>query len=758
MNSLVFLAASSSLFVVAVLFLRASTNHEMQSGAVTYRLAFPTGLEAEAVTNFLAALNGLLLPWWRRWIGQPVICFEVRAGAGGITHFLTSPARVAGVIEAALTAHLPSVRYERVELATMNDGLTTGAEYRTSTDQRPLRIEIEAISSGLLSALQPLEGDEEIIVQWQLTPASPVRPPRVRSNQKGDSGVVFSYELLDNAEAVGALKSKQSQPLLLSVGRIAIRARSSARAVSLLRQVEAPWHGTRAPGVHLMRRAIPGSVVARRVVDRSIPLTVYPSLLNTQEAASLLGWPVGLTQLPGLTLGGCRLLPVTASVKTVGTRLGTSTYPATLGRQVALDERARLVHLHAIGPTGSGKSTLLAHIVLSDIEHGYGVVVLDPKGDLITPILERMDQRRLGDVIVLDAADDERPVGYNPLSCDDSNRELIVEQVLGVMHAIWRESWGPRLNEILYASLMTLSLTPGMTLAEIPRLLTDTDFRRRLVSRLDDPFGVQGFWASYESWSDQEKVTNTASVLNKVRALAARSRLRGVLGQSEGVVNFPKIIRDRQILLVNLAAGRLGNDAAYLLGALLFAGLWDAVSARAGQPIDKRPAVMATLDEFQHLVALPTPAETVLAESRGYGLGMVLAHQHLGQLSRDLQQAVRVNARSKLTFATASQDATTLAKELGGELTPEDLMGIPAHEAVVSLFADGSVQPPATIATAPLPEPLRAAEDVYQRSRERYGVDRKEVDTAMLERQQATRKANQPLGRSRRQRRGGDHD
>jgi hypothetical protein len=756
MMSLIELLMSTGLLAVAVLFLRASSNHEQQADTVTYRLGFPVGLEAEAVTNFLTALGGLLLPWWKRWIGQPVITVEVRATAGGIEHFLISPAAVSGVIEAALTAHMPSVRYEQID-PLITRRVTTGAEYRTSTDMRPLRVEIEAISSGLLSALQPLGEDEQIIVQWQLTPASPVRPPRVRSKGKGDASFALQYELLDNAESVSALRSKQAHPLLLSTGRIGVSARSAARATLLLRQVEAPWHGTRAPGVHLMRRTIPGSIVARRVARRSIPILLFPCLLNTEEVASLMGWPVGVMQLPGLTLGGCRLLPVASAVPMIGTPLGTSTYPSTLGRPVALDEHARLVHLHAIGPTGVGKSTLLTHIVLSDIANGYGVVVLDPKGDIITPILERIDLRRLDDVIVLDAADDQRPVGYNPLHVGDGNRELVVEQVLGVMHAIWKDSWGPRLAEILYASLMTLSLTPGMTLAEVPRLLTDPDFRRRLVSKLDDPFGVQSFWASYESWSDQEKVTNTASVLNKVRQLAARSRLRGVLGQPDGAVNFPKIIRERKILLVNLASGRLGNEAAYLLGALLFAGLWDAVSGRAGLPMDQRPPVMATLDEFQHLVALPTPAETVLAESRGYGLGMVLAHQHLGQLSPDLQKAVRVNARSKLVFATASQDATALAKELGGTLTPEDLMGIPAHEAVVSCFARGTTQPPATIATAALTPKVRQADEVYERSRQRYGVDRADVDAAMLERQK-TSTVSRPLGRSRRRNGGGQHD
>jgi Type IV secretory system Conjugative DNA transfer len=750
-SALLAIAIVGVALLASVLFLRAGITKELQADPVTYRLSFPAGLEADSVTDFLMSLSGLLLPWWRRWLGQPVVTLEVRADADGIEHQLVVAGMSVGIIEAALTAHVPSVRYERLyERSEVK--LTLGAEYRTTTDQRQLRIDVDALSAGLLSTLQPLLQGEQVVLQWVLTPAGPVRPPRLRGKQDG-VGISVSAELLTSADAVTALKAKRAEPLLLAVGRIAVAARSRGHAETILRRVEAPMHGTRAPGVHLTRRLLPGRLLARRVERQSVPLTRFPSVLNTLEATSLIGWPAGITQLPGLTLGGCRLLPVASAVSRVGTQLGTSTFPATVSRPVALDLQSRLVHLHAIGPTGSGKSTLLANVVLSDIAHGYGVVVIDPKGDLITPILERMEERRLDNVIVLDAADDERPVGYNPLSTTDINRELVVDQVLGVMHAIWHQSWGPRLSEILHASLMTLSLTPGMTLAEIPRLLTDDTFRRRLVAKLDDPFGVESFWATYEHWSEAEKVTNTASVLNKVRALASRSRLRGVLGQSDGAIDFRRLIRDRQILLVNLAAGRLGTEAAYLLGALLFAGLWDAVSARAGQPVNQRPVVMATLDEFQHLVALPTPAETVLAESRGYGLGMVLAHQHLGQLSSDLQQAVRVNARSKLVFATGRKDATALASELGGQVTPEDLMGIPAYEAVVSCFASGVSQPPATIATSPLPPALREAEDIYRRSRERYGVERVEVDLAIASRQRTTPEADaRPVGRSRRSR------
>jgi Type IV secretory system Conjugative DNA transfer/TraM recognition site of TraD and TraG len=740
--------------VVGALVLRAGSAQSGQHPSVVYELTFPSGLEAEPVVRFCSSLAGLLRPWWRRWVYQPVVVLEVVATRAGIKHRLIAPEAVAVSVEAALTAHLSSVRYQRLDDP---DALPPGhlavaaAEYRTNTNLRPLRIEQAELSAGLLSSLQPLAGHHDrVVVQWLLTPAGPVRPPRLQPKQSGPS-VTLDNLSLTTAESVGALKTKQSAPLLLAACRIAVWADRPERAEQLLRHVEAPWHAARAPGVHLRRRWFTRGEVLRRVERRSIPVTTFPMVLNAEEASGLIGWPIEINSMPGLTLGTCRLLPTPGPVPRTGTLIGTSTYPASLGRPVCLGPEARTRHLWVCGPTGAGKSTLLARLAVADIIAGHGVVVLDPKGDLIEHIAARIPENRLDQVIVLDAADDAFPVGYNPLKCTEANRELVVEQCLGVMRAIWKFSWGPRLDEIVRGCLLTLTMRPGMTLAELPALLTDPNFRGRMVSGLNDPFGVEGFWASFNSWSRAEQITNVAPALNKIRAFAMRSRLRGVLGQSNGAVDFNRIIRNRQVLLVDLAAGKLGIDAAYLLGALLFAGLWDAVSARAGMPFDQRPMVCAYLDEFQHLIALPTPAETMLAEGRSYGLALTLAHQHLGQLDRELIQAMTANTRSKLIMAASHHDSADFAKELGGSLEAEDLMGIAAHEAVVACFAAGRTQPPATIALPDLPEPSGDAAQVRAESRRRFGTPRDDVDAQIATRQRG-RQAAAALGRARRTR------
>ena len=520
MMPLLELALSGGALAIGVLVLRVGSNRQMHQHDRIYELSFPAGLESEAVGRFLTALSGLLPPWWGRWIAQPVVVLETTSLPGSISHKLIVPSTASATVEAALAAHLPSVRYQvtAVGARALQDFVSVGAEYRLNTGGRPLRSEPGELSAGLLASLQPLRGGESVVVQWLLTPAGPVRPAQLAD--KTSTGINFSFGAgrLDSSEAVTAMKAKQSSPLLLAVGRIAVRAADRNRALAVLRQVESPWHGSRAPGVHLQRRLVPSNAVIKRVQRRSVPFTAFPMTLNTTEACGLIGFPIDLTSMPGLTLGTCRLLPVASSVPTNGTLLGVSTYPATPGRAVCLGPDARTRHLWICGPTGIGKSTLLARMALADIEAGHCVVVLDPKGDLIDRIAERMPDRRMGDVIMLDAADDERPVGYNSLACTPANRELVVEQVLGVMRALWKFSWGPRLDDIVRGCLLTLTAFPGMTLAELPALLTDANFRGRLVSKLHDPFGVESFWATFQGWSRAEQITNTAPALNKFEA------------------------------------------------------------------------------------------------------------------------------------------------------------------------------------------------------------------------------------------------
>ena len=519
------------------------------------------------------------------------------------------------------------------------------------------------------------------------------------------------------------------------------------RARMLLREAEVAWHGSRAPGVQLRRRLVSEARVARKMIQREAPLTAWPTTFNAQELSGLVGWPIDTLAMPGLTLGGSRQVAASPLIPTTGTVIGDSTYPGD-GRPLAIGNQGRLRHVEILGPTGTGKSTLLVNMAIQDLQAGRGIAVIDVKGDLVQAISERMPPERRSDVIILDPAD-VAPVGLNPLqSFDDDHAEVAVENLVGMLKSLYSNSWGPRLDDVLRASLSTLSKFDDTTLCEVPLILTDASYRRRLVGRLDDPVGLESFWGWYESISEAERQAAVGPVLNKIRAYTMRNRVRSIVGQSKPKLNMRDVMKDGKVLLVSLASGLLGEGPAQLLGALVVAEIWNATLARASQPSDSRRVFVTYLDEWQNLLHLPTPMATVLAEARGMGLGLVLAHQHLGQLPRDVQHAVLANARSKILFQLPAGDAHVIARELGGVLTSDDLQGLGAYEVAAQLFAAGTTQPVATAKTRPLDPPSSSADEIRELSRQTYGMPRQEVDRQLRERQNSRIEA--PTGRQRR--------
>jgi DNA helicase HerA-like ATPase len=404
-----------------------------------------------------------------------------------------------------------------------------------------------------------------------------------------------------------------------------------------------------------------------------------------------------------------------------------STYPGT-ERPLALRLEDSLQHLHVLGPTGVGKSTLLLNLIVQDIAAGRGAVVIDPKGDLIEEVLRRIPGSRKDDIVVLDPADENRPVGLNVLEGGGRPAELIADQVLAVFHDLYRENWGPRTQDILHAALLTLADKPGMTLCALPVLLSSPRFRRKAIAGLTDEVALKPFWSWFDQLSDAERQQAIAPVMNKLRAFLLRPRMRAVIGQAEPAFDLNTVFTSRKVLLVSLAKGLIGPEAAALLGSLTVSQLWQAALGRVRVPADKRSPVMVYIDEFQDYLHLPTDIADVLAQARGLGVGLTLAHQHLAQLPAALRSAVLANARSRVCFQLSNEDARLVAGS-SADLETLDLQSLGRYEAYVSLVSRTNVRPYASARTLEPVSPMSEANELRALSRNRYGRDLAEVES-----------------------------
>ena len=384
-------------------------------------------------------------------------------------------------------------------------------------------------------------------------------------------------------------------------------------------------------------------------------------------------------------------------------------------------------HCYVIGKTGTGKTTLLKRMVSSLILQGRGVGIIDPHGDFGEEILQLVPPERIDDVIYLDPTDDRFAPALNLVSshAHPKDRPLIASALVAAFRHIWSDSWGPRMEYILYNALRALLDSENTSLASLPRFFSDTDFRQRVLRQCRDPF-VRNFWQEeFEAWDRRFQLEAIAPIQNKLGQFTAMPALRHTLGQVRLRIDFRDILDSGKILVVNLSKGKLGDDASRLLGALLTAYLGSIAQSRADTPEEQRHDFTLFIDETQNF--LSDALASILSESRKYGLSLVLSHQFLDQLTPTLQSAVLGNVGTIFAFTVSGDDAGRLARNFGGDFPPHQFTDLPPYTAMVR--ANNEHHFPFRLEVAP-PDfhEFGYRDAIVKRSRQRYCSPRPDVE------------------------------
>ena len=344
--------------------------------------------------------------------------------------------------------------------------------------------------------------------------------------------------------------------------------------------------------------------------------------------------------------------------------------------------------------------------------------MIDPLGDLVDDVLVRIDKRHRDRVMLVDPTDADSPIGLNVLSGRD--RHLLVDQVVGTMRNLWRSSWGPRMDDTIRNVLLTLSMDKRATLADASRLLTDPAARLRATARVTEPTLVE-FWEWFENLSHAQRTDVVSPLLNKLRALTVSPAIRQTIAHPDGTLNFDTVFAQRRVVLLRLSKGLLGEETSQLIGALLLTKLWQAALGRVRFPKEKRFPAMVYVDEFHDFMRLPAPVGSLLAQARGLGLSMTLAHQHLGQIDTDTRTDVLANALTTIVFQLPGRDARQIAPHFEPYLTGAELTGLGPHEVVARIATAAGPLRPTTLATKPHGPVLATKEEMAALSKSNYG-------------------------------------
>lgn len=708
-------AAAAAGLVIAELNWRKTRRTSWQ----TVRLRFGRDVTDDAVLGLLDRLGGLP--------SRAVVVLDVRADASGIAHYLSTDQATLDGLRGSLRALVPSIRLAPAGTADIPI-YEWGRSLRLAGRLKVLRtVDPEPMAAGLLASLQPLGKGEAVLLRWAIRPG---RPQAVQATRGKADEMPAEHRRL--------LSTKNDGTVLSVRGVLAATSGHPARAAHVLGRISA------------VLRSVNSAYGQLRIHPRSGPLLermlethwfFFTDRYAARELAPLLAWPIEAPVLPGLVLGTSPLLMPSPQVPSSGRVLGRATWPGS-ERPVAQPVLGALSHSLIAGPTGTGKSTLLTNLLMGDIAHGRGVVLIDGKGDTAHALLERIPEARAQDVIVLDCASDGPLPGLKLFGGSDPG--LAADVVLGVLADLFQASWGPLSERYLRAGLIAVAHDPRGTLADVPFVFTDPSYRRRLVGRITDPV-VKATFAAFEAMSAAERQQQLAAPLNKLGTLLGRPVVRTVLGQDKPQLDFRQVLAKRRIVVVSLAPARVGGPAARLIGALVVFGLFQAVQARSGLSERARTPFMVAIDEPRALGDLPMPLDALLEQARGLGVGVTLAPQSLTQLPKNVREAALTNVATRVVFRQNADDARLLARDLAG-VSDQDLQDLGAYEAVARIgLGPGAVAPPVTIKTQKATSATVDGKRLAAHAAVTYGRTTAEVDAALNERHRPA--TGVPVGR-----------
>lgn len=393
------------------------------------------------------------------------------------------------------------------------------------------------------------------------------------------------------------------------------------------------------------------------------------------------------------------------------------------------EDRSR--HVYVIGKTGMGKSTLLENMAAQDIQNGEGMCFIDPHGSAIDTLLEYIPEERIKDVVYFAPFDSDYPIAFNVMEdIGLDQRHLVVSGLMSAFKKIWVDAWSARMEHILNNTILALLEYPGSTLLAVNRMYADKGFREEVVSKVTDP-AVRSFWnEEFAKWDERFMREATAAIQNKIGQFTANPLIRNIVGQQKSSFDIRKMMDEKKIFLVNLSKGRIGEQNAGLLGAMIVTKVYLAAMSRA----DASKSEMATLppfylfvDEFQNFAN--DSFSDILAEARKYKLNLTIAHQYIEQMEETVRDAVFGNVGTTIAFRVGPLDAEVLEKIFLPTFTAEDIVNLGKYQIYLSLMIDGVGSKPFSATNmAPLPrKAITYRNEVIENSRAMYANTRAEV-------------------------------
>jgi hypothetical protein len=739
--------------------------------------------------QLLASLKSLYTPSLKGWLyGQDYFSLEYIAHKEEIYFYIVVPKRAKMLVEKQIVGFYPDCAIEETEEINIFEGrkVVRGEIMKLKKDTEfPIRTyqKLESDSmNAILSALWKLGNEGSASIQFLLRPVDDnwqewIKKKIRKAEKQKSSGYHFSWnpfswiqsfiEILvkdpedtfkqdhsntddhhdEPLDEEGLMKEKVKKTgykiivrIITTWNDIHTTDTELANIVSSFSQFSSPAYNKFKP---VKKKSL--SLLIEYYLKRQFVWWQREFIMNSEEISTLYHFPHSkYNKQPEIRWQRFKVVKAPTNLPKDGLYLGDNVF-RNEKKPVFMKNEDRFRHFYVIGQTGTGKSSILSLMARQDLRNGKWMAIMDPHGDLAKDLVNFIPKERADDLIYFDPGDLSRPMGLNMLEAtSDDDKQMVVADATNIMIKLFgNEIFGPRIQDYFRNGCLTLMDYPQWgAITDIIRLFTDDNFQRERRNTLKNPV-VKSWWDyTYAKMGDREKAEIIPYFAAKFGQFITNTLMRNIVWQTKSAFDVSDIMNNEKLLFVSLSKGILGDLNSNLLGLILVSKIQIAAMRRQQMAASERKDFFLYIDEFQNYVT--DSIESILSEARKYRLGLVIAHQYLGQLEKsdaltksslNLKDAIFGNVGTVMSYKIGPEDAEMMAKQFNPVYSDQDFINMDRFKAALKLSIDG--QPSAGFSlNVPFPWLEKGDEVVGNALRElsrlKYGREREFVEKEII--------------------------
>jgi hypothetical protein len=357
---------------------------------------------------------------------------------------------------------------------------------------------------------------------------------------------------------------------------------------------------------------------------------------------------------------------------------------------------------------------------------------------VIEAMLDYIPPERIDDVCIIDPADADFPVSFNPLqNVDPAFKFILTQGLIEVLEKQFGANWTPRLEHVFRFTCLALLDYPYATMRGMISMLTDRNYRQKVVEYITDDMVKRFFAIEFADWSEKFDTDAIIPLVNKLGQFLSDPLLRNIFGQKENKVDISKLMNEEKIVLINLSKGRIGEENSSFFGSMFLTKIKQAGMERARIPEKDRKDFYLYIDEFQNVVT--QTFENILSEARKYAINLTIANQYMGQLLPQVQHAVLGNTGTLVCFRVGGEDAVKLKPEFAPLFDVKDMINLAVTEFYIKMTIDGEAYDPFSAETLKVLPPPHGSyrEEIIEASRQKYSIP-KDAAAKLIAAEEAT--------------------